>query len=70
MTWLKGINILVRKIEDGSVIKLENRSHIKGQASLILASTTIMDKGTYTVRLGANDVEKVIRIRSHCYFGR
>ena len=67
--WLKGIHVLVRKIQDGIVMTFENRSHIKGQASLILASTTIMDKGTYTVRLGANDVEKVIRIRSHCYLG-
>ena len=54
--WLKGIHILVRKTEGGSVITFENRSHIKGQASLILISTTIMDNGTFTVRLDANDV--------------
>ena len=60
VAWLKGTKILVRKIEDGSVIKFENRSDVKGQASLILASTTLMDNGTYTVRLSANDVGQSI----------
>ena len=56
MTWLKGTRILIIKTEDGSVIKFENRSDVKGQASLVMASTTLTDNGTYTARLAADDV--------------
>ena len=62
MIWLKGRKILVRKIEDGSVITFLNRSLIKGQASFVVVSTTLMDNGTYTVRLIANDVAREVKI--------
>ena len=60
--WLKGTSVLVRKVKDGRVIKFENRSDVKGQASLILARTTLMDNGTYTVRLSADDVAREVEI--------
>ena len=60
VTWLKGPDVLVRKFEDGSVIAFQNRSRINGQASLVVVSTTLMDNGTYTVRLAANDVVREV----------
>ena len=56
VAWRKGASTLARKIEDGSVITFQNRTFIEGEASLVVVSTTLMDNGTYTVRLSANDV--------------